>query len=508
MGPCSGGTSSRGAGAFARQARRAHSPSPGCVALPATDAQAGFALLDAHSGATPRRAHTGAWLGAETGFALLEVLISAVIVALIVIATFTGFDAANRATASERQHNQADELAQQDEERLRGMQIDQIASLKETRPPIKLNGTEYTVTSEGEFINDGSGTSSCTKEAQTASYVRTISKVTWPALGTRPPVVETGLIAPPAGGELLVQVFDNLGNPVSGMYVTATGPAPGTGVVHATTGANGCVIFGSLIEGEYKVNATQTGFVDRDGNKEVPESQRVVTVTAGATAKKSLEFAQGGALAVNFVTHKPGGESEPAEGDAVIADNSGLSAAVPFRTFGAEGTYATTVTSPYTLFPFGRPSPPAEHNEGPYKVYAGLCEADEPAANGGPAAAEIVVVGGEARAVTVLLAKINIKVWSGTNGSSPGSTIAATGTLTDTGCTGAPASAPPRTITVNGAGELTRPAMPFGSYSLCVTASIAGTARKSKLTIANNAVNGTSTQTIYLGAGEVGATCP
>jgi Tfp pilus assembly protein PilV len=492
MGPCSAATSSRGAGASARQARGAHSPSPGCVALPATDAQAGFALLKA-----------------QTGFALLEVLISAVIVALIVIATFTGFDAANRATASERQHNQADEIAQQDEERLRGMQIDQIAGLKETRPPVKFNGTEYTVTSEGEFINDGTGTSSCTKESQSASYVRTISKVTWPGLGTRPPVVETGLISPPAGGELLVQVFDNLGNPVSGMYVTATGPAPGLGVVHANTGANGCVIFGSLIEGEYKVNATQTGYVDPDGNKEVPESQRVVTVTAGATAKKSLEFAPGGALAVNFVTHNTStGVSEPAEGDAVIADNPGLTVAVPYRAFGAEGTYATTVTSPYTLFPFGRPSPPAEKPEGPYKVYAGLCEADEPAANGGPAAAEIVVVGGESRAVTVQVPKINIQVRSGTNGGAAGSTMAATGTLTDTGCTGAPANAPARTITVNGAGELTRPAMPFGNYSLCVTASILGTARKSKLTIANNAVNGTATQIIYLGAGEVGSTCP
>ncbi|HEY7953604.1 MAG TPA: hypothetical protein VID70_11545, partial [Solirubrobacteraceae bacterium] len=195
---------------------------------------------------------------AEAGFALLEVLISAVIVALIVIATFTGFDVTQRATADERAHSQADVLAQQDEDRLRSMQIDQLSGLNETHT-YKYNGTEYTVKSTGEFLNDTTESQSCVKEAQNASYVRTVSTVTWPALKTRPAVVETGLITPPAGGELLVQVFDGSGAGVSGMSVVAKGPAPSEATVSATTGSSGCVIFASLGEGTYSVTTSQLG---------------------------------------------------------------------------------------------------------------------------------------------------------------------------------------------------------------------------------------------------------
>ena len=48
---------------------------------------------------------------AEAGFLLVEVIISALLVGLIVIATLTGFDVVNRASASQRQHDQAALLA-------------------------------------------------------------------------------------------------------------------------------------------------------------------------------------------------------------------------------------------------------------------------------------------------------------------------------------------------------------------------------------------------------------
>src|ERR1700734_4137504 len=56
---------------------------------------------------------------AESGVTLIEVVISALLVAIIAIGTLAGFDSAGRATTDERQHNQATLLAEQDEELLR-----------------------------------------------------------------------------------------------------------------------------------------------------------------------------------------------------------------------------------------------------------------------------------------------------------------------------------------------------------------------------------------------------
>jgi Tfp pilus assembly protein PilV len=430
---------------------------------------------------------------------LIEVLISAVLVALIVIATFTGFDVSNRATADERAHAQADVLAQQDEDRLRSLQINQLSGLSETRTAT-YNGTVYTITSTGEFLADSTETVSCVKEAQSASYVRTTSKVTWTALGTRPAVVETGLITPPIGGELLVQVFDGKGNGVPGMTVQATGPSPSTAVVNATTGSNGCVIFAAMKEGEYNVNTFQTGYVDKDGNSEPPISQRTVSVTTGATTKKSFQFAKGGALSVNFVSNT----GAASEGDIFVAYNTNMT--IPsIRTFGTIGTFAGNVTTPKTLFPFGEPSPPAPEPISPYTVYAGSCAANKPSTNGGTDPS-VNVTPGETASINVVVPPINIQVWSGKSSSEPGTQVTSfSGTITDEGCENKVRSFSTTSATN---GELHKP-MPFGSkYKLCVASNAkvgTPTAKYKKLknvAILNNKPEGTSLQAIYLGSGE------
>jgi Tfp pilus assembly protein PilV len=437
---------------------------------------------------------------AQAGFALLEVLISAVILALIVIATFTGFDASNRATASERAHAQADVLAQQDEDRLRSLQIGQLSSLSETRT-VEYNKTKYTVESTGEFVADTSGTTSCSTEAQEASYVRTVSKVTWPSLGTRPPVVETGLITPPAGGALLVQVFDGDGKPVPGMTVKATGPSPSTSAVTALTGEKGCVIFAGMPEGTYEVTTFQTGFTDKNGNSEPLVSERSVTLVPGTTEKRSFEFDRPGGLTVTFA---PSTEGEEATGDTFVAQNPSMPTP-SFKAFGTAGAYAASLTSGKTLFPFGETSPPAEKAIGQYTVYAGTCEADEPKRNGQPESSNpiINVLPNETVSIKVPLPAINIRVMSGSSSGSPGSAVTNfTGSFEDKGAEcgnqlhafSAPSAA---------GGELHK-GMPFGKFSLCVASKEkvglpTAEYRKLKGTLfENNNAAGTALTTIYL----------
>lgn len=463
MGPCSAETSPRGAGASARQARETLSPRG--ATLSATDAQAGFALI--------------------------EVLISAVILALIVVATFTGFDVADHASADERARAQADVIAQQDEDHLRSLQIDQLSNLNETHTGIKEDGTEYTLVSTGEFIADTTGATTCDSTSAQASYVRTTSTVTWPGAGTRDPVVETGLIAPPAGGTLLVQITNVKGEPVSGMTVEAIGPSPSTSTVTGTSGVKGCVIFSGLEEGQYRATAFQTGYLYRKSlTAEPPVSEQGVTISAGTTEKKPFEFDRPGAIAVSFT---PSTTGEAAEGDTFVAQNP-LMPTPSFKTFGTPGTYATTVTSSQTLFPFDG-----------YTVYAGTCEADEPSNFGASNGTGLEVHANETVPYTVALPAVNMRVFAGTSTSHGAEVTEFFGTLKDEG-TGCEGKLHPFSTTTAANGELHK-GMSFGKFTLCVasTKKIGTPAEYRKLAatpVENKSASGTPTYAIYLGSGE------
>ncbi len=394
----------------------------------------------------PRRLQAGS----EDGFLLIEVMISALMVALVVVATFNGFDVTQRATADERSHAQADQLAHQDEDRMRGFQISELSGFNETRE-VALNGTKYTITSKAQFVSDATGSESCTAGATTADYIQTTSEVTWPSLKARPPVVETGLIAPHLGGSLLVKVINANGIGVPGMTVKAAGPSPSVSTETGTTNANGCVIFGSVEPGEYKVTTFQTGYVEKNGLSEPPVSEQVATVTNGSTTLKEFQFDRAGAIKVTFA----GGASS----DQWLAFNTSMTT---FRTFGTAESYNTSVTSPTTIFPFSSP----------YTVYAGSCESDDPhSINAAVTDPVATVVGGSTvePSPAVTAPPVAIKVWSGKSNAEPGKQIeGAQVWIEDTGCKTI------RKSTTTSAGALLHPNMPFGKYRLCVTGGEAG----------------------------------
>src|SRR5689334_6733144 len=67
----------------------------------------------------------------EEGLLLIEVLISAFLIVIIAVGTFTGIDSANKVQQSLRARSQATTLAQQDEERLRSLTTAQLSNLNE-----------------------------------------------------------------------------------------------------------------------------------------------------------------------------------------------------------------------------------------------------------------------------------------------------------------------------------------------------------------------------------------
>lgn len=430
----------------------------------------------------------------ESGFLLVEILVSTMLVGIIVIGTMSGFEATNREQGQERARSAADSLAQQAEDQLRGEPVTTLEKYEDA-PLVRtatLNGTTFTVTSRVTFESDASGTASCTSASPKADYLLSTSEVTWPALGVRPPIVERGLIAPPPSTALLVDVTDQSANPVPG----ATASVSGASTSSLETSSLGCATF-VLLPGEYSLNVLKAGYVTPnwypETDKDPADAPYTNYLTAGTTTKRAYSLGQAGTLEVNFKS-----SATAAEGDTAVVHSALMSPA--YKTLGIAGTYTSALTTGKEVYP------------GKYTVYAGTCESDLPS----PAPAEVEVPPGGSASTTVKLPPVKILVKSGSGSSSPGAPVSgASVKVTDNGC------GTVRTFTTNAAGEIpAHAALPYGSYSLCVTNS---TNRWQTTTLSNNTENGPSSTswsnggtsagvaTIYLGTGASGVsagTCP
>ncbi|MFZ2113374.1 MAG: hypothetical protein WAU77_06545 [Solirubrobacteraceae bacterium] len=430
-------------------------------------------------------------LGSESGDTLIEVVISAALISLVVIAVLFGLDSTNRATANSRARSQADGLAQQDEERLRSEPIKKLTEL-ERKENVTIGATTYTITTTAKYIADETSTASCTSSVPTADYLKTISTVTWPSMGPHGAVTETGVISPPADSALIVQVED-VGTPLAGAKVVAKGPAPSSSAHELETSLNGCAIL-ALPPGEYTINVSKTGYVDPNGyaNTESDKSvTKAVYLPAETTSKEGYNLGPASKLQVSFT--EAGKTIPPPESDSVVYFNTGMahyeSFPQPAPPETTPVTYSTSI-EPTNIFPFTTK----------YTVYAGSCEADLPTRNGQSTNPEVLVPAGEPAPVSVPLAPIDIKVLESKG--VPAAIQNATVVLEDTGCSAV------RKLATTSAGALNRPGMPFGTYSLCVTAAVGGKQREDTVSVDNDIASGTPLQTIYLGEeGKEGSVC-
>jgi Tfp pilus assembly protein PilV len=393
----------------------------------------------------------------EQGSIIIEVLVSSILLVIAAVGIFGAFDAGARSTAEERHRAQGEGLAQADLARLRTMRISALSNLHQTKV-MTIEKTPYTVESDAEYETDKTGTASCQKGTSSADYIQIRSTITWPSLGSRDPVVDQSLVAPPNGsvsaesGSLAIEVVNAKNAGLEGITLSGTG----AGTFSGDTGPNGCAIFGDLPHGSYTLNVLAPSLVDRDGKPPQPQSTSVV---AESTNTLALQYDEPGKVVAKFTTWV-GGKLVPSSADAIVAFNSGMKVA---RAFGTPGTRKEEVTAT-PLFPFASPST--------YSVYAGTCTGNDPNLSGKPtspeAIAEPLVTPGGSTPVTIELPALYLTALSGTKASSPGTPVeGATVTVSDTKCT--PATPLVRTFTTNKAGGLTDPGLPFSTYNFCVS---------------------------------------
>jgi type II secretory pathway pseudopilin PulG len=445
----------------------------------------------------------------QGGFLLVEVLISTLLVALVVVATLTGFDVVDRATAEERRHAQAAVLAAQAQEQMRsdsGAALGELfeASRKYART---INGTVYTVTQEAHPVNaagTGTGCSATESTAQTSAAIQVTSVVTWARQVTtkRAAVKQSSIVTPPTGSALEVDVT-NGSSPlagVAGVTVSATYTPVESKVANtleATTGAAGCVVFTALPTTKATVAIKQKlAYITTNGILKYPTKE--ITLAPNITTHDAVTYNEGGQITGKFTYEGKGGEvlhegrKETVMGDTFVAFNSSVPAEPHFEVgstsleyeVGGEqpykpvtGTYAAAASTPATtLYPSGDLFPFA----GAWQVYAGDCLKDnietitagteklkpEPA----------VVEAGKATSVNVPLSYVLVNAKKGTifkPGAADATSYAVK--LRNKECE-AEKSLPNNASAVNlshsqktnGEGRLEHPFQGYGKYELCI----------------------------------------
>jgi Tfp pilus assembly protein PilV len=383
----------------------------------------------------------------ESGVTLIEVLVSALITALVAVGVLTGLDAASATSGSSKSRAVAANLAQADQERLRAFRLKELSNLRETRTQT-VRGVPFKVVSRAEWVTDSSGTKSCTSGSTRADYIRITSTVTWTDMHGLKPVSVSSLVAPPSGsfgdeGGLAVEILDRSGTGVADVDVEVNGAQN----VGGTTDAAGCVFFGYLPGGNYDVSFSKAGFVDAQGLTSVTKEVGVVNE---ATARVSFQYDRAGGVDVSFDTKKTG-QVVPADGEWLSVENSGL-ASPGTRVFGTGALQAAL--SADGLFPF----------TSPYSVYSGNCTGANPLAYGQTPALVTVAPGGRQQ-VTVREPAVKV---TGGDGLPAGTRV--TLTAKALGCGGVSA------FTTDGdgwlvpnppAGPINDPGVPYGIYDVC-----------------------------------------
>lgn len=407
----------------------------------------------------------------ERGSILIEVLVSAVMLVITAVGVFSAFEAGTRATAEERHRAQAEGLAQADIARLRTLRVSDLSNLLETKT-VEVEGNEYTVKSWGkagqqeEDEKEEEGIVSC-KPDEGPWYVKVSSEVTWPSIGSRAPVVEQSLVAPPNGsvsaesGSLAVQIENAAAKGVPEVGLNGVGPKSFAG----ETGATGCAVFRDLRAGDYTLTLSGSGLIDSDGNP--PEAQEV-SVVEESTNTVGLQYDYGGTVEAQFQTYDAKGKLVPAQAESIVAFNTGMHSA---RVFGAPEPHAAIAATP--LFPF----------VSAYSVYVGRCSEHNPASgeiSPEGAVGEAIVTAKATTPVMITLPPLNVNAWSGAAKEEEGQPEeGARVTVTDEKCAekvegkeGEVKEEVPqvRTYATDVEGHLAEPGLPFSTYAVCVSA--------------------------------------
>lgn len=457
--------------------------------------------------ALSRRALLRALRRDASGISLIEVMISALLTAVIAVGVLTGFQAAADTANNNRLHDEATLLASQSQEELRTDPASALTKLV-GNPHVysqTVSKEVYTVTQEASLIKKegnagcsaGSGAGSGSSH-EPSENVEVRSVVSWPGPtnAARLSVESASILTPPDGSALDVEVSNGAAEPlpVSGASVTADS-------ITTSTDSEGCVLYTAIPATSVSVLVTKPNYVTPAGVSSFEKT--AIPIAPNIITRVPVTMAEAGAALARFTY---AGTTSEHNGrfpsyDTLSAYNTHMETSTNFDIAGSNSTlaanhYATSIETERTLFPF----PETER----WAVFAGDCPADNPetASGGKVAPGKLVVVGGATEPVAVPLSYVTLELYTGTK-SSPGSRDSTTEypvKITNSPC----ASAIPSNATsandvseqrTTQIGALTQPFQPFGTFSLCV---LNATAKRTYTAKYTNSTEAGTTLKMYL----------
>jgi Tfp pilus assembly protein PilV len=420
----------------------------------------------------------------EAGFALIEVVVSALIMVLTTGGVIKLLTATGHTSGEQRHRAQGFSLAQEDQARLRAIQISSLNTAMAART-VPLNGTSYTVTSKATFVNDTTSTTKCTGTSVSADYVKIGSKVTWPGMRGIPVILES-IVSPvsgslsPTNGSLAITVKNAALQGVPGVELNGIG----AGTFNGYTDEEGCALFGGLPAGNYTLTpSAPEGYVDFNG--EAP-GDKPISVTAGTTSPIALEYDLGGSATLNFQVKSPSSSAMiPSSSDAVVAVNTGLQSGA--KTFWTPTKLPGSSIAAEPLYPF----------TSSYSFYAGSCSENKPISATAEATSLVRPGGEETKIVT--LPGLYLKVKNSSGVAISGARV----TIKDNKCT----ASPKRVYATNASGALPDPGLPSStSYAICASATVSGVGKVATTT--KEVRNLTTGTTLELTLSTTGSACP
>jgi type II secretory pathway pseudopilin PulG len=420
----------------------------------------------------PKR-HQRRW---DAGFSLVEVLASSLMVILLATATAKALIGSSHFSGDQRFRSQADSVASQDQERLRGLsdlELNQLESASQTRT-VTLNKTTFSVISSVSYL-DTTGNTGCSATA--AAYYKVSSTVTWSeGFSNRPATLtEDGVLSRPVSGDLPVVVTDQTGQPLSGVTVQASGPSLQT----SPTDSTGCVLFAGLVPGSYNVTFTDPGYVDPDGDQS-PLTVAATVATTG-TGTQTVHMGLSGLITGTFTaaTGLASPTTATGEADGISWSGAGGSDAMSAPAVNTASTpQRTLATDP--LYPFSA----AGGYTNNYTVWAGRCPQERPPAGNDA----FTVAPGANLSQNIAEPLLNLGVTYNAGSVKPGHVKMAFSSLTGASCSD---SWSPTIGTGGATGWLANPGQPYvdgttGAMTVCVD-------YKSGFTTYEKTVNATNT---------------
>lgn len=305
---------------------------------------------------------------AEGGFTMVEVMMSAVVLAIVAAAAAGILIRTIGLTAEGRMRSQGANLAEREKEVSLGQGYDALPPGTSSKT-MSVDGQSFTVTRTISLLPGTSTANSCSApDGSRLAYKKISIGVTWPTMPATVRAVQSDtVLAVPVGqvngtlGAVSVPVVDRNAVGVPGISVTLS-----PGGTTAVTDKDGCAVFSNLAPGSYSALVDTSGYVGTDN----VQAQTVTgaTVAAGRLAKTS-NLLYDKAATLNLRWSAPSGYTLPATGHGVLVERSllGQSAFAP---------YCTTAVTTACLDSNGTVTPAFPWAGAGYGLSAGRCAPD------------------------------------------------------------------------------------------------------------------------------------